>query len=108
MATKVSPVKLTVRCVALRKGDQWQAFSLEFGLAAQSDSLVDLHLMIQDYWDDALVGEDRQHAVELLSRRAPWWVYVYYYLARIERLRGSMAVKKTFSDSWDPQRLCGA
>jgi hypothetical protein len=78
---------LTVRCIAEPKNGQWQAFSLEFGLAAQSDSLEDvkrsLDLMIRSYVHDALVGEDREHAHELLSRRATWPVYLRYYLACI-------------------------
>ena len=80
----LSPIQLTIRCIAERKGDQWQAFSLEFGLAAQGDSLDDvkrkLESMILNYVHDALIGEDRQHAVALLSRRATLSVFLKYYL----------------------------
>jgi len=76
---------LTVRCIVEPKNGQWQAFSLEFGLAAQADSMEDakrrLDLMIRSYVHDALVGEDREHAHELLSRRATWPIYFHYYLA---------------------------
>jgi hypothetical protein len=78
---------LTVRCIVEPKNGQWQAFSLEFGLAAQADSMEDarhsLDLMIRSYVHDALVGEDREHAHELLSRRATWSVYFRYYFACI-------------------------
>jgi hypothetical protein len=67
-------------------GDQWQAFSLEFGLAAQGASAQEakrkLESMIEWYVRDALVGEDREHAYELLVRRkARWPIFLRYYLA---------------------------
>jgi hypothetical protein len=93
----VSPLRLVVRCYAERLPDgQWQAFSLEFGLAAQAESFPaaksKLDAMIQGYLHDALVGEDRQYARQLLARRSPWWVYARYYFSRllslVTRLRG--------------------
>jgi hypothetical protein len=84
---------LTVRCFVEPKNGQWQAFSLEFGLAAQADSMEDakrsLDHMISSYVHDALVGEDREYAHELLSRRATWRVYYLYYIARIFSKIGS-------------------
>jgi hypothetical protein len=65
------------------KDGQWQAFSLEFGLAAQGDSLTEvkrkLESMIVSYVKEAL-GEDKQHAYQLLTRRAGWQTYAKYYL----------------------------
>lgn len=82
-ARNLSPAQLLIRCFAEKKQNQWQAFSLEFGLAAQADSLPEvkrkLESMIQAYVYDALVGEDRGHADELLNRAAPWFVYAKYY-----------------------------
>ena len=83
----VSPLRLVVRCYAEQLPDgQWQAFSLEFGLAAQAESFPaaqgKLDGMIQSYLHDALVGEDRQYARQLLARRSPWWVYARYYCGR--------------------------
>jgi hypothetical protein len=70
------PTKLGLSCIVEPKGAQWQAFSLEFGLAAQADTMQDakhrLDSMIRAYVSDALVGEDREHAHELLTRRATW------------------------------------
>lgn len=80
-------IRLLVRCIAEQKNDQWQAFSLEFGLAAQGDTLDEvkhrLEKMIWYYVYDALIGEDREHAWDLLSRRASARVYFKYYLAAI-------------------------
>jgi hypothetical protein len=79
----VSPLKMVVRCFAECIDGQWQAFSLEFGLAAQADSYIEaktkLDGMIQDYLYDALVGEDRDNARELLSRKATFRAFVRYY-----------------------------
>jgi hypothetical protein len=76
---------LLVRCYAEQYGDQWQAFSLEFGLAAQADTLQEarrkLDSMIEWYVHDALT-EDREHAGELLSRRAPLSAFARFYLYR--------------------------
>lgn len=107
-----SPTCLLVRCVANKTGGQWQAFSLEFGLAAQADTFAvvrrKLEAMLESYLYDALAGEDREHAAELLSRRAPWWVFARWYEARIRgalkhRSRDVMA----FLEPWSvaPQLL---
>lgn len=78
-----SPAQLVVRCLVERNGDQWQAFSLDFGLAAQGDSEDEakkkLDAMIVSYLHDALVGEDCEHAQELLLRKATWSVFVKYH-----------------------------
>lgn len=89
MSPKVrSPVKLLVRCLATPTRDgQWQAFSLEFGLAVQGESFPEvkrkLELMIASYLFDALVGQDRDHAGELLHRRAPIGIFVRFHLVRL-------------------------
>jgi hypothetical protein len=79
----VKPIQLVVRCIAEKKGDQWQAFSLEFGLAVQGDTLPQvkhkLDLMLRSYVFDALLGEDRAHAAALMSRKATFGVYAKYY-----------------------------
>ncbi|HEX9626110.1 MAG TPA: hypothetical protein VGA00_04160 [Acidiferrobacterales bacterium] len=79
----ISPVELVVRCYAEKSGDQWQAFCLDLTLAAQADTLQEakgkLEAMIHEYIDDALSGEDRPHAQELLSRKAPAYYWARYY-----------------------------
>lgn len=42
--------------------------------------------MIRTYVYDALVGEDREHAWELLQRKAHPRVYLLYYFARAARV----------------------
>ena len=77
---------IVARCFAERKDDQWQAFSLEFGLAAQADSLAEvrakLESMIESYVHEALT-DDRAHAKALLSRKGTWRVYLRYYCYRL-------------------------
>jgi hypothetical protein len=79
----VSPSSRIIRCLYEREGDQWQAFSLEFGLAAQASSINEaeskLESMVRSYVFDALFGEDRQHASMLLNRKATKSVYIRYY-----------------------------
>lgn len=81
----IAPCDMLVRCFAERKDGQWQAFSLEFGLAAQGDSLRDvkakLESMIVDYVREALTV-DRKHAPALLQRRAAIGIYVKFYAYR--------------------------
>jgi predicted RNase H-like HicB family nuclease len=96
----ISPVQLVVRCFVERTRDgQWQAFSLELGLAAQGDSESEvrqkLESIIESYVRDALIGEDREHAYDLLSRRAPIAGYLKYYLHRIE---GALARPRAHPD----------
>lgn len=83
MNNQLSPIQLTVRCFAEHKDGQWQAFSLELGLAAQGDSFPEvkrkLESMIVSYVQDAL-GEDREYALGLLTRRATWQVFAKYHL----------------------------
>jgi hypothetical protein len=84
----VKTCRLVIRCLLEGDGDQWQAFSLEFGLAAQAESKQGarrkLESMIESYVRDALVGEDREHAYELLVRRkARWQIFARYYLASV-------------------------
>lgn len=87
---EVTPLQLTVRCLAEPKAGQWQAFSLEFGLAAQADTLdavrAKLDGMIACYLEDAL-GQDRRHARALLGRKSTLSVrFKYYFFAWRARL----------------------
>jgi hypothetical protein len=101
-----SPFRFVIRCLLEHKGNQWQAFSLELGLAVQADTALEarkkLESMIRSYLDDALSGQDREHGYELLSRKGTWRVYVLYYLAsfgqRIKRIK-EVRSYATFSKS---------
>ena len=84
-ALAIPPLFLVVRCFAERKGDQWQAFSLEFGLAAQADTSTEVQVklmsMIASYVHEALT-DDRAHARDLLSRKGTWNAYLKFYRYR--------------------------
>lgn len=92
------PKKLMLRCYAERCGDLWVAFCVDFSLGCQGDSFEEvrakLDLQIREYLYDALAGEDREHAHELLTRRAPlnywlkyWYAGLHMWLARELRSR---------------------
>lgn len=63
-----------VRCYAKKAGDQWVAVCVDLCLAAQAPSFDEakrkLDAQVQSYVIEALTV-DREHASELLSRRAP-------------------------------------
>lgn len=66
---------LMLRCYANKDGDQWQAFCIDLCLASQGDSFPEVkqkleHMMVE-YVYDALAGEDREFAEQLLNRKAP-------------------------------------
>ncbi|MDR6093165.1 DUF1902 domain-containing protein [Stenotrophomonas sp. SORGH_AS_0321] len=77
------PNQLLLRCFAERDDGLWVAHCLDLSLAVQGDSLDEvkrkLDLQIRDYVQDALVGEDREHAGYLLKRKAPLSLWVRYY-----------------------------
>lgn len=83
----MKPSELILRCYAERRGDQWQAFCLDLSLAAQGDTFAEvkdkLDAMVAEYVYDALVGEDKEFAEQLLARRAPLrdWIKYYWYSA---------------------------
>ena len=90
---------IVVRCFAERQDDQWQAFSLEFGLAAQAASLGEvrakLESMIESYVQEALT-EDRAHAKALLARKGTQRVYLkfywYHFLSFLRHARGTFDI----------------
>lgn len=82
----MKPNELILRCYAERKDDQWQAFCLDLCLAAQADTFEEaqlkLSMMIRDYIEEALVGEDKAYADQLLSRKAPLFFWIKYFWLR--------------------------
>lgn len=86
--------ELLLRCYAERIGDQWQALCIDLNVAAQADTFEEvrqkLDQMVYSYVYDALLGEDRVHAEDLLSRKSPLRFrvkYNCYSLARKAKLR---------------------
>ncbi len=90
--------ELVLRCYAEQVGTQWQAVCLDLTLAAQADSFDEvrrkLESIICEYVHDAVVGQDREYAGELLVRRAPLKDWLKYYqiklYTRLGRVRDNM------------------
>jgi hypothetical protein len=84
----MNPSQLILKCYAEQEEGVWVAVCLDFNLAAQGDSFDEvkkkLESMIEEYVYDALVGEDRAYAGQLLTRRAPLSSWVRYYLLKIK------------------------
>ena len=84
----ISPIHLVLRCYAVREEGQWQAVCLDLCLGSQADSFEvaksRLEAMIYDYIYDALAGEDKAFADQLIPRRAPLgqWLKYYGYVIR--------------------------
>nr|VFK33614.1 MAG: hypothetical protein BECKMB1821G_GA0114241_11701 [Candidatus Kentron sp. MB] len=82
----MSPANLILHCYAERKDDLWQAFCLDLTIAAQGESFEEvrrkLAIMVKEYIDDAIEGEDQAYAKQLLTRRAPLRYWLKYNLYR--------------------------
>jgi hypothetical protein len=76
---------MVLRCYAMGRGDQWEAFCLDLDLAVAGDSLMGvraaLESAIKEYVEQvvALPAEDQKR---LIRRRAPLheWLRYYWYL----------------------------
>jgi hypothetical protein len=79
--------RFSVRCLIEKRGDVWQAFTLEYGLAVQGDSAEDVRRRLDNvlcsYVHDAVFGDDREHAEDLLMRGPTREVYIKYYAYRL-------------------------
>lgn len=78
---------LMLRCYANKDGDQWQAFCIDLCLASQGDSFPEVkqkleHMMVE-YVYDALAGEDREFAEQLLNRKAPFGQIATYHWIKL-------------------------
>ena len=77
---------IVLRCYAQRDGEVLVASCLDLGLATQGDSYREvkkkLEAQIIEYVHDALAGEDRQYADQLLNRKAPAPEWIKYYLVK--------------------------
>lgn len=79
----VKPIQLVLRCYAVKDEGVWVASCIDLSLAVQGDSFEEvkekLEAMIGEYVYDATVGEDREYAGQLLTRKAPYPEIVKYY-----------------------------
>lgn len=85
--TRIYTRELMLRCYANKRGDQWQAFCVDLCLAVQGDSFQEvrqkLECLMVEYVYDALAGEDREFAEQLLNRRAPFSQVVTYHCIKL-------------------------
>lgn len=101
----MKPNELILHCYALKDGSQWVALCLDFDLAAQGDTFEEarqcLDEQIRSYVEDALIGEDREHAPALLSRKAPLseWVKYWFLLAKVRFLHWQSGMFQPFTDT---------
>lgn len=100
----MKPSRLLLRIYGEQTDGQWSLINLEFSLAAQAETFEEaqriLESQIKEYVHDALVGEDRAYARELLTeRRAPakYWIKYWFGIARI-RLFGRAEGSKAFTE----------
>lgn len=99
------PNDLVLKCYATNRGEYWEAFCLDFSLAAQADTFEEVKTklgdMILEYVHDALVGEDRDFSAQLLNRRAPIVEWAKYYLmwAKIRFLHLSSKLQCIFNET---------
>ncbi|MEQ1666864.1 MAG: hypothetical protein ABL868_00260 [Sulfuriferula sp.] len=108
--------KLLLRYFAEKKDGQWQLFCLDLCLAAQADTFEEgkakLDAMVDEYIYDALVGEDRQFAAQLLNRKAPFiqWMKYYWYSLIINTVHITNGMHKIFKEPipLSPARRCHA
>ena len=106
---QIGPDKFTfsVRCLIEKKGDVWQGFTLEYGLAVQGESAADvtrlLESIICSYVSDAVFGDERKHSEDLLTRKAAPEVYVKFYLynllSNLRRKGGGQSAVRAYRDS---------
>lgn len=91
-----------VRCYAKQDGDQWVAICIDLCLAAQADCYSEakskLEHQINEYVYEALTV-DREHARDLLSRKAPISNRIEYWWARIcQRFESKPRTQCAFSE----------
>ena len=95
---------LILRCYAKHNEGQWIAFCLDFDLAAQADTFeqakTKLESMIKEYVFDALVGEDKEYAEQLLFRSAPMfeWLKYYFYVFRYRFIHAKTGLYHLFKE----------
>ena len=83
---------LLLRCYAEQERDGvWVAVCIDLCLATQGESYDEVRRQLQEqiegYLYDALVGDDRDYAHQLLTRKAPLRLRLRYHLIHIHWLR---------------------
>lgn len=88
--------RLILRIYGEQSDGQWSFICLDFSLAAQADTIEEasalLKSQIKEYLIDALEGQDREYAPQLLKRRAPLKYWAKWWCARWNSQSISFAV----------------
>ncbi len=75
--------QLLLRCFAQQDGSQWVAVCVDLNLAAQADTckeaVTKLNRQMVCFVRDALSGDDRPYAAQLLNRKAPLDLLLRYH-----------------------------
>lgn len=86
-ANTMNPKQTILRCYAEKKDNIWQAFCIDLNLAVQGETRDEvrtkLHQQIVSYLYDALEGEDKEYAAQLLNRKAPIGFRIKYAFYKI-------------------------
>ncbi|MBS1169543.1 MAG: hypothetical protein H6R01_461 [Burkholderiaceae bacterium] len=84
----MKPTNLILKIYGEKVEGQWVLVCLDFSLASQADTLEEakknLEDQIKEYVFDALIGEDREHARELMFRRAPIKYYIKWWCGALK------------------------
>jgi len=91
MGDSIRAKKLMLRCYANKRNGQWQAFCIDLCLAVQADSFPEarekLEHQMLEYIYDALAGEDKEFAEQLLNRKAPFsQIATYHWIHLLHRI----------------------
>ncbi|MDM8547181.1 DUF1902 domain-containing protein [Candidatus Venteria ishoeyi] len=77
---------MEIRCLIRSDGNIYVAMSLDFGLAAQAESIAaakgKLEAQIEEYIREAC-EQDSAYKSKLLARKGPFSWFIIYYLAKL-------------------------
>ena len=84
----MEPAKLTLRCYGEKRKGLWSIVCIDLCLAAQAkteeEARLKLQEQIKEYICDACVGADKEHAEELLNRKAPLSMVMKYKMIKLK------------------------
>lgn len=100
----MKPASLLLRVYGEKSEGQWSLVNLEFSLAAQADTLEEaktlLESQIKEYLHDALTGQDRAYASDLLRRPAPVKYWFKYFVSQFcKRISAPRSSEKAFREA---------
>jgi len=99
----IRPGNFVLRCYGYKtKKGNWFGLCLNFNLAIEADSpeLLEekMRAVIESYIDTVLDTDDRKSVPQLLTRRAPIYDWLIYYLIKVIRLSRQFPDKVIFKE----------